>query len=500
SAAHQLGAVHALGYYWRHPDDPLERVLEHHPAAACRAAALRPLLPRLVARGDQPACALVFDNLRLETRADRHAALAALRAFDSASCREWLATRLKEQSLDSERKLLLLDLFEDDASPLVRAALEKRLGDPIDAVRLRALELLARLGDADLVHRLEKIARYGDEAFVVRAIGVLAGGREGDRGFIEQLYGFTRDQSALVRLGAVRALAKVPTQDALTLLHRLLDDRDRRVQLAALAAVGEKRQLRSLPRLIELLGHSDGITSDEAARWLRLFTGLDHGLSAARWGAWFEREGLAFQMPTREEGERLEAERLARRNELGELRTASFYGLHIDSRRVCFVIDLSGSMADPATGRGSASGARTRLAVAKEELRNALRQLLDGVRFNLVAFASGARSFAPALVELSASTRTDALLEVEGWISGGGTALYEGVMTGLADPEVDTLYLLTDGEPSEGEVTAPEEIHRRVVEVCARRGVKIHAVAIGRASSLLKALARDTGGQYVELL
>ena len=49
-------------------------------------------------------------------------------------------------------------------------------------------------------------------------------------------------------------------------------------------------------------------------------------------------------------------------------------------------------------------------------------------------------------------------------------------------------------------VTDIIEIRRRIGEICKVRKVRIHSVAIGRESQLLKWLAKDTGGQYVQIL
>ena len=501
-ATHQLGAAGALAYYWKDHEGALLRVLENHPSRACRQAVLGPLQPGLIAKGSLAACKLVFENAPLEDRSDELALGAALIAFDSRSAQNYLASQLRLQSLGTPRKLLLMRHFALSEEPEVLQALEKRLGDPIDEVRLRAMELLASQREGATLARLERIAKLGDEAFVVRAIETLATKREADSGGIEELYGFTRDQSPAVRLGAVKALGRIQTQDALTLLHRLLADEDRTVRLTALEEIGEKRQLRSVPRLIEALAVSDGLQAEEIARWLRLFTGEDHGSAAPRWRAWFEDQGSDLQLPTLAEAQRLENERLVRRSAVGELRTASFYGLRIDSERVAFVIDLSGSMEDPAGGRTTSSTERgkTRLDVAKEELRNALRQLLNGVRFNIITFRSEVSAMHPELVELGAATRADATAEIEGWFASGGTALYDGVLRALQDPATDTIYLLTDGEPTMGEVTDATEIRRRIGELCRLKSVRIHGVSIGRESQLLRWLAKDSGGQYVEIL
>ncbi len=502
SAAHQLAATAALTYFWLTEEAHLQRIVKDHPSAQCRALAIAPLLPQLIAKGSRSACKLVFENASLADRSERRALLAALRSFESRSAHDYLTGRLREQSLDTERKLLLLDLFEAREDRLVLAAIEKRLGDPIDAVRLRAMQILGRQRDGQTMERLKRIAKHGDEAFVVSAIKDLAQGHEGGGDWIEELYGFTHDQSTSVRLGAAHALGRIPTQDALTLLHKLLLDGDREVRLVALEEVAKKRQQRSVPRLIHALAKSEGHAATELARSLRMFTGQDHGHSGARWRAWFEAEGGSFQMPTLAEAERLENERLLRRNAQGELRTASFYGLRIESDHVTFVIDLSGSMNDPANGRGSSSKARnkTRLDVAKQELRNALSQLLSGVMFNVVTFSSDVSSLEPQLSELNSSSRARALRMLESWTANGGTAIYDGLVRALEDRRADTIYLLTDGEPTMGEVTDPEEIRRRISELCKQRKVRIHGVAIGRASPLLMGLTSDTGGHYIEIL
>jgi HEAT repeat protein len=501
-STHQLAAAAALAYFWKDHEGALMRVLENHPTRACRSAVLVPLQAGLVAKGSVAACKLVFENAALEDRSDELALTAALTAFSSRSTRSYLAGQLRLQSLDTQRKLILLRHFALSEEPEVLQAIEKRLGDPIDAVRLRAMELLANQRDGSTLARLERIAKLGDEAFVVRAIETLATKREADSAWIEELYSFTHDQSDAVRLGAVRALGRLQTQDALTLLHRLLSDEDRTVRLSALEEIGAKRQLRSIPRLIEALAVADGVQAEEIARWLRLFTGEDHGSSAARWRAWFEDQGGALQLPTLAEAQRLENERLVRRNAIGELRTASFYGLRIESDHVTFVIDLSGSMEDPAGGRTTSSSERgkTRLDVAKEELRNALRQLLNGVMFNIITFRSEVGAMHPKLVELGAQSRSSATEQLESWRASGGTALYDGLLRALRDPDSDTIYLLTDGEPTMGEVTDAAEIRRRIGELCRLKSVRIHGISIGRESELLRWLAKDSGGQYVEIL
>ena len=78
----------------------------------------------------------------------------------------------------------------------------------------------------------------------------------------------------------------------------------------------------------------------------------------------------------------------------------------------------------------------------------------------------------------------------------GGTAIYDGLWLAFEDPLVDTIYVLTDGQPSAGKVTDIYEIRREVARWNATRNVKIHGVSVGQESQLLRWLAEDSGGRY----
>jgi len=499
-ASHRVAATRALSYFWCDHEERLRRIVRDHPTRECREVALLPLLPSLVALGDRPSCELVLENGSL-LGSDRHAVLGALRCFDARPAELYLVRKLREPATESDRRLLLLDVLASSDEPLVLSAIEQQLEAESDAVRLRALEILGRRRESETLARLRAAAQTGGPEFVVDAIAVLAEQREGDPRWVEELYGFTRSQSPEVRRGAAIALGRLPTHDALTLLHRLMLDPDRQVQKLALERIAARRQHRSIPTLIGALERTSGLLAADIARTLRLLTGEDHGTSVRRWQAWFDENAATFQLPTAEEALALEREREKRRNVEGEFRTATFYGLEIESERVCFVIDTSGSMADVAEGRFSTSGAkqRTRLSVAQEELERALRQLLDGVCFNIVVFSSEVSCFRPKLVPLNDETRVEAAEAIESWCASGGTALYDGLRKALEDRTVEAIYLLTDGEPTEGKVTDIGEIRRQIGELTRLRKVKIHGIAIGRESRLLRGLAEDSGGTYVEI-
>jgi len=498
--AHQAAATSALASFWTTRENSLIHVLRNHPSATCRRIALEPLLPTLVARADRSHLKLVLGNASLAPQ-HRVPLVAALRSFVSPECNIYLAGLLRDERSSSELKLVILNRFAEREGRVVNAAIGRRLEDPIDEVRMRALDILADSDDPITIARLRKVVQVGDEEFVIAAILSLAQRREGSEKWVAELYAFTQSQSRAVREGAARALGRVPTRDALTLLHRLLRDDELQVRLAALEMIGARRQIQSIPRLINALGPQENLFTHEVAHQLRLLTGVDHGSSQKRWRAWFEAEGGDFRICTLAEASALEEARQARRNAEGEFRTASFYGVHIESNYVSFVLDTSGSMADEASGRFTTAEQRgnTRLAVAKDELSRALRQLLDGVHFNVITFASEVTSFESQLVELNDRSRKRATKEIDSWTAAGGTAIYDALRVALSDRRTRVIYLMTDGDPTTGQVIDPIEIRERIGEIADRRGVKIHGISIGKASRLLRWLAEDTGGVYTEI-
>jgi len=81
----------------------------------------------------------------------------------------------------------------------------------------------------------------------------------------------------------------------------------------------------------------------------------------------------------------------------------------------------------------------------------------------------------------------------------GGTNLFDGVEFAYDDPEIDTIYLLTDGQPSGGRFVEPSEIVEEVRLMNRTRQIVIHCISIGQRSTLLQDLATLTGGTYKEV-
>jgi hypothetical protein len=296
-------------------------------------------------------------------------------------------------------------------------------------------------------------------------------------------------------MGAAGALVSVGSPEALEALHALLADPEWSVRVEALQRAGVWRAKESIPVLIERLAVEEGRMRPDVQAALVRVTRIDLGRLPGPWRRWWEVEGEAFVIPDRE-ARRVETVRTEPTPGASVART--FYTLHVLSERVAFVLDISGSMRLRAQS-SPGTVERSRMDVAKEELGEVLRQLPDGTLFNVIFFESFVRSLDDHLVEMGKASRARALRFVREQYAVGATALYPALELAFADPLVDTIYLLSDGAPTEGELTDIEEIRAEVGRWNGARHVRIHGVAMGQDSTLLRWLSEDTGGTYVRV-
>ena len=299
------------------------------------------------------------------------------------------------------------------------------------------------------------------------------------------------DRDLALRLAAVAALTRRPGEEALTALLELLGDESHLVRAAAARALAPRRALRSVPALVAVL-EGDTLRVREIAREVLVeLTAVDHGATGTRWRAWWDAEGATLTLPDAPDAAATNALREAR---LGQGPTqAAFFGIPLGSDRVCFVIDTSGSM----EGRVYSGG--TRLAAAVDELAAALDGFPVGGRFNLIFFAGRVRAWKPSLVEMDARRLTQAHRFAQAQRAKGGTALHDGLLAALEDEEVDTIVVLSDGQPTAGRITDPEDILADVRHRTRLRGVVVHCVALNFRSELMAGLAAATGGTYREV-
>jgi Ca-activated chloride channel homolog len=157
----------------------------------------------------------------------------------------------------------------------------------------------------------------------------------------------------------------------------------------------------------------------------------------------------------------------------------------VPARDVILVLDTSGSMAGE------------KMDQAKEAARYVVEHLNAEDRFNIVAFSTGVRSFAPSLAPVSSDSRAGAAAFVDRLEALGGTNISMALLEAFAqadDQRTLTVLFLTDGLATEGIVETPRLLEA-VAEAAPGRA-RLFAFGVGNDvdTVLLGSLAQNHRG------
>lgn len=300
------------------------------------------------------------------------------------------------------------------------------------------------------------------------------------------------------------------------LIERYVPHESWLVRSRVAAALATLRSREAIPVLIARLEtEQEGRVRTDVGRALVSLTAKDFHGNLTLWKRWWADNGATFVVPPA-------ADQVAP-DAAEHLTGVSFFGIDTESTKVLFVLDLSGSMNFAMIPRNNPDddpnrpydeprdGEESRLQVAKRDLVKAISGLKDGGVFNIVCFASDVWTWADDLVTMSPDARAQVVHYVEKEAEAvGGTNIYGSMerafeLAGAKDgdqwskPEIDTIYLLTDGKPSVGLTTDPEEILAFVRERNKTSRITIHTIGLSNAHDavLLRRMAEDNGGKYV---
>lgn len=506
----------------------LERILAKHDDASCRAVACNAMLPILAEReGPESIEALgaILDHASLDV-GEGHAYVAPvpakwgggsgapvhrdvleriLEGATGADERALLCAKLASPEASRPWRLLLVEVLRSIEGLDVSESIASLLGSKDPTLILEALGALSRREEwPGLERHLRPVLKSREASLRRAALVALSNLMVTDPEWPAELIGLSENKDPALRMGAAHGLAELRTLAAVERLHGMLIDPEWSVRVEVLDQLGRLRRKDTIPHLIKRLGKERGRFRLDVYAVLRHLTGLDLGVKPDRWEQWWAGEGERFELPPAATAERLERERRDVDPGDGTSAHPSFYGFRVVSERVCFVLDVSGSMrlqsgtenGDPAPG--GATGP-TRMEVAKEQLKAALRGYPDGMLFNMIFFETEVRAWQKHLVKMKKSTRQGAMRWVHEQYALGSTALYPALKLAFEDELVDTIYLLTDGAPTEGEITDIREIRAEVRRWNSARHVVIHGITMGQDSTLLHWLTEDTGGNYTRI-
>jgi HEAT repeat protein len=342
-------------------------------------------------------------------------------------------------------------------------------------VRFAAIHAIASRGTDEAAAIVKAAARRSEDDFAAAAVGLLTEFPSAETAdLLIQLAG--KSTRAAYRTAVIDALARIDAPGAFGVFEKGLQAREWPIRAASIRGLVRMRRIESIDLLVERTAKEEGRLLADLVGALKKLTGKNLGYNPAHWDAWWRinREKFSFDSVVDEAGG-------------GAAGVTTYHDVPVISRKIIFLVDVSGSM------RYSQKGT-TRLEGAKAELTKVLRALAKEVRVNLIFFSDEAEAWKGRLVPVGPNLK-QALAAVEALESEGQTNIYDALEKAFADPDVDTVYLLSDGDPSVGKYTREAEILREVRRMNQARQIIIHTIGL-TSSSFLKKLAAENWGQY----
>ncbi|MHC4818743.1 MAG: HEAT repeat domain-containing protein [Planctomycetota bacterium] len=335
-----------------------------------------------------------------------------------------------------------------------------------------------------------------------------------------------QDPEGRVRLAVVRALAAYRRAESLELLRLCAKDEDWRVRGATIKTLKQIGTSEAVDLLVERMQSETGRLKDDINDALVELTGENLAF-AESWAAWWN--GVGRKLPTKKKP----ASKDGQDASLKAKDTARFYGIPTRSERICFIIDISGSMNKEVkeveraviTGRKNSDmpvEGKTRLEVAKNELKRAVTNLNPQKLFNILFFNQAVKVWQKEMVKASRKGKELARGEVQAVVASGTTytlgALREAfVIAGVihssggkkkakGDIGIDTIFLLSDGGPTDNRMDEAKPMDPEIILDAVRQwnrdaGIVIHTIAVDTeavGTYFLSQLAAQNGGRFVE--
>ena len=477
------GAAAGLARFGDAAAGPLRRLVDKSKDDVVRAWAVGPLMASLAGEGSPSALELIVDNARFGTSGAREEIAGHLSRFVGEENEALFLDRLADRKFDDMMKIAIVGAIAGRESAGVAEALTAGLKNSGPTVQFVCIEALNARGSTLHVKQLQKLVKSKDHALRRLAVVSLSRLMGADQAWVKKLSSMAKNKDSATRQGAAIALAQLRTPGAIGLLYEnLLVDPHRAVRTEALQEIANLRRKDSIAPLIARINAESGRLRVDVLCALRLITGEDLGSSPERWKRWWENEGAAFEVPPYASALAKEKGRIKKEGE--SITRTAFFGLQVVSDRVCFVLDVSGSMKGDRMERAKGELARFVATYPAEDL------------FNILFFSTDVYPWQDELVVMSEKMRKEAGKYVDRQQADGYTAVYDALKLAFEDERVDTIVLLTDGDPDQGTIDDPAEIRAEVKRWNSARHIRIHCVSLGGEQPLLKHLSADSGGTF----
>lgn len=388
-------------------------------------------------------------------------------------------------------------------------SLIKRISDISSLVRAASIKALGGFGSGNAYIQILKRSYDANKTVKIAALESLARIKpQESAGYLESAL---KDPAFEVRAAALETLVKYKVDDAVILKNarELLRDKNLVVCAAAAEALKSVKKPDALRLLAERLPGAVGRLRYDIIVAMRDLTGHDFGFDCKSWLNWYQANNDRLEMIFAD-AEKRNVPISGKKTIFSGETIPNFFNIPILGLNIVFIIDFSGSM-KYSSGGDEDKGDR-KIDQALNELEKTLKALPAVAKFNVIILSTeatrcGKGKAARSMLQANESNKKLALdFTMSLWdrledIKRGRGDHYDALLEALSEPEVDTVFLLSDGKPTYGTYMHPDNIIENIYDANRFKKAVINTVTIGKKGTnriLMKKLAEISNGVYAE--
>jgi HEAT repeat protein len=425
---------------------------------------------------------------------------------------------------DLIRETAHLVLLRTKEPKLLRFLAEQAIYESRAMVRAGAIRALGGLRHADARGRIE--SKLEDTHWLVRANAAHALEQIGDVAARPALTKALGERKPKTWIAIVDALASFGERDDETTraIADGLDHRRWQVRLTATRALARIGTMAAMDPLIERYTKEGGRLKQELRAALKAVSKDDLGPRADTWRTWWEEQkkkhGGGLPPPPPEPTEPNPADERYADPDRGQPDDPHYYGRRIFSKSVCFVIDTSGSMElnmkvrpEDIKRLGDLPAEGTRDQIAKKALLDTISRLDPRTKLRIVMFNTDVKVWKRDMQPATPANRAAAESALGNALPDGETNFHGALKAALGlhgrpttsaklEDIPDTVYFLTDGRPTKGEITSMPELISWFADLNRFAKVDLTIIALGELNidlPRLQQLADAVGGTLVHV-
>lgn len=372
---------------------------------------------------------------------------------------------------------------EDEFGETVQRALK----DKEIIIRREAARTLGLLKYSPSADALKKLARHKD--YILRANSIEALARIDATEHAAIYEKGLKDKDAAVRCAVLGVALTVDRDRAEELSYAMLRDDDWRPRAQAVENLSRIRTKTAVDGLIEALEDGRPAVVDRTIDGLQDLTEQRH-TRADQWQRWWKDNRETFRFPAGRRGS-------SSRNKEGRSAT-QYNGIPVTSDHIAFLIDQSEAM-----DKSLATTNEVKAEAAYGELDQLLTRILESkgeLTFNVYNYNERFEALEnkkPA--KLSKKSRKAALAFVKGGNQVGLKNIWQILEHVVPNPDLDTIYLLSSGEPDLGLYVHWNRVTDYLRDMNRFHKVVVHSIAYSDNDwyrQQMEEISKATGGQF----